>query len=103
TADLISQQMKEFGGYISLDDLDNYQSVWRTPVKVKYRNYELIMMGPPSSGGIAIAQILNSIEPYSLNDWGWNSAKTVHLLTEAQKRAYADRAKYLGDPDYAIL
>lgn len=100
TADLIHQQMEKMNGYISLEDLESYKSVWRTPLKSKYKGYDLIMMPPPSSGGIAMAQILKMIEPYPLTDYGWNSFETVHLLTEAERRAYADRSRYLGDPDY---
>jgi gamma-glutamyltranspeptidase / glutathione hydrolase len=100
TADDIVAEMKRGNGIISHDDLKSYQPVWRTPVTGHYRGYKIISMGPPSSGGVALLQLLKSIEPFSMNDLGHNTAATIHLFTEAQRRVYADRAKYLGDPDF---
>lgn len=100
TADLIVAEMQRGNGMISHEDLKNYESVWRAPVTGTYRGHKIISMAPPSSGGVALLQLLQSVEAYPVGSWGWNTAKTVHLLTEAERRVYADRAKYLGDPDY---
>jgi len=99
-AKLIIKEIQAGGGQISLDDLKNYQSKWREPIKSTYHDYTIIGMPPPSSGGILIAQMLNMIEPYNLKAMGWGSAELVHLMVEAQRRAYADRAIHLGDPDF---
>lgn len=100
TAQLIVEEMERGKGIISLEDLKNYEAVWRTPVAGNYKGHKVISMSPPSSGGIALLQLLQSVEPYPINEWGWNSTNTVHLMAEAERRVYADRAKYLGDPDY---
>ena len=96
----IAISMKENGGLISQYDLENYKAVWREPLKSKYRNLELITMGPPSSGGVHIIQMLNILENYDLQSLGHNSSKYINLLAETMKYAYADRSKYLGDPDF---
>ena len=85
---------------MSLDDLKRYESVWRDPVRTSYRGYDIWSMGPPSSGGILIAQILNMLEPFNLGAMGWGSARLTHLVVEAERRAYADRSVHLGDPDF---
>lgn len=103
TADLIVREMRQQGGLISYNDLQNYESVWRDPVRATFRGYELYIMPPPSSGSIAIHQMLDMLKPYSLKDQGFNSAKYVHLVTETMRRAFADRAYFLGDPDYAEI
>jgi len=100
TADLIVAEMKQGGGDISAQDLQDYASIWRDPIKGDYRGYEIYGMGPPSSGGVLIQQILNMLEPYDLSALGWGNSETVHLMIEAERRAYADRAEHLGDPDY---
>jgi gamma-glutamyltranspeptidase/glutathione hydrolase len=100
TAKNIAAEMKRGNGLISIEDLKNYRPVWREPVVGSYKEYKIISMGPPSSGGIALLQLLNSVEPYPLKQWGHNSAETVHLMTEAERRVYADRAAWLGDPDF---
>ena len=100
TADSIVAEMKRGGGLITHDDLKDYQAIWRTPVTGTYKDYKIISMPPPSSGGVALLQLLKSVEPYPINDWGHNTAKTIHLMTEAERRAYADRSVYLGDPDF---
>ncbi len=100
TADLIVAEMERGNGIITLEDLKNYEAIWRTPVAGSYKGHKIISMAPPSSGGIALMQLLASVEPYPINEWGWNSAKTIHLIAEAERRVYADRAKFLGDPDY---
>jgi gamma-glutamyltranspeptidase / glutathione hydrolase len=92
--------MKRGNGIMTLDDLKSYQPVWREPVTGQYKNYKIISMAPPSSGGIAIIQLLKCIEPYPVAEWGHNSVKSTHLFTEAERRVYADRAAYLGDPDF---
>jgi gamma-glutamyltranspeptidase/glutathione hydrolase len=96
----IVAEMKAGQGLITQTDLNNYHSVWRKPVVGKYKQFKVITMPPPSSGGIALLQLLHSVEPYSLSRWGHNQDSTVQLLTEAERRVYADRSKYLGDPDF---
>ena len=103
TAEMIVREMKRNGGLIELSDLSSYKSVWRAPIKFTYKDYELISMAPPSSGGIALQQLLGMIEPYQIGNYGWNSAESVHLLVEAMKRTYADRSKYIGDPDFVTV
>lgn len=99
-ADSIVAEMQRGNGIISLADLKNYKAVWRKPLKGEYRGYEVITVPPPSSGGIALLQLLNSVEPYPLSKWGFNSDSTVQLMVEAERRVYADRATHLGDPDF---
>ncbi len=99
-AEAILAQIKGDGGWITQEDMDNYHSVWREPVKSSYKSYTIISMPPPSSGGVALIQLLHMVEPYPMRQWGWNTIKSVHLMVEAEKRVYADRAKYLGDPDF---
>lgn len=100
TADDLVSEMKRGKGIITHDDLKNYKSRWLEPITANYKDYKIISMPPPSSGGIAVIQMLKSIEPYPIKEWGHNSAKTVHLLTEVERRAFADRSVYLGDPDF---
>nr|WP_202621908.1 gamma-glutamyltransferase [Pontibacter russatus] len=100
TADMIVQEMRRGNGIISHQDLQDYTSVWRTPVTGNYKNYRIISMGPPSSGGVALLQLLQMVEPYDLSQYGWQSAETIQLMTEAERRVYADRATYMGDPDF---
>lgn len=100
TADLIVEDMKNHGGIITHDDLKNYQAVWRTPIKIPYKEYTIWSMAPPSSGGICLAELLNMVEPYPLSTWGYGDPKSIHVITEAARRAYADRAEHLGDTDF---
>ncbi len=100
TAELIVSEMTRGKGIITKEDLFSYKAIWRTPLTGIYKDYKIIAMPPPSSGGVALLQLLNSVESFPLNDWGWNTMQTVHLMTEAERRAYADRAYYLGDPDF---
>ena len=100
TAKLIVEEMARGNGIITQEDLDNYQAKWRPAIEGTYRGHKIITMPPPSSGGIALIQMLESVEPYALNKIGHNSADYVHLLVEAERRAYADRAQYLGDMDF---
>ncbi len=100
TARFIVKEMKGQNGLISKKDLKKYQAVWRTPIKSKYKNYQIIGMPPPSSGGVALAQLLQMVAPYSLNKWGPSSDSTIQVMVEAERRVYADRSKWLGDPDF---
>ncbi|HNP36894.1 MAG TPA: gamma-glutamyltransferase [Woeseiaceae bacterium] len=100
TAKLIADFMHENGGLITLEDLAKYEAVERDPIRGTYRGYEIVSMPPPSSGGIALVEMLNILEGYDLAAAGHNSALYLHLLTESMRRAYADRARYLGDPDF---
>jgi len=100
TADLIVAEMKKGNGLISHDDLDNYEAVWREPVIGTYGAYRIISMPPPSSGGIALMQLLGIMEEMLPEEPVFQSPEEVHLITEAERRVYADRSYYLGDPDY---
>jgi gamma-glutamyltranspeptidase/glutathione hydrolase len=99
-ADELVAEMKSANGLISKTDLQNYHSVWRKAIKGNYKGYKIITMPPPSSGGIALLQLLQSVEKYPLHRWGYNQDSTVQLMVEAERRVYADRSKYLGDPDF---
>ena len=99
-ADQIVQEMSKHGGLITKEDLANYKVVEREPVTGDYRGYQVVSMPPPSSGGIHIIQMLNVLEHFPLNESGPNSAKTIRLVAETMKRAYADRSEYLGDTDF---
>ena len=96
----IVAEAKAHGGLITATDLKNYKVVERAPVRGNYRGYEIVSMPPPSSGGVHVVQILNILSNFPLHDWGHNSAKSIHVMAEAEKRAYADRSEYLGDPDF---
>jgi len=100
TAEKIVAEMQRGGGLITASDLEKYRAIWRAPVIGHFRGYTVVSMGPPSSGGILLVQLLTILENYPLEDWGWNSARTVHLMTEAERRVYADRSRYLGDEDF---
>ena len=100
TADLIVNEMKANNGLISHDDLKEYNSVYREPIVGNYRGYTIISMGPPSSGGPLIIQMLNMLENFEIESMKRNSTEFVHMLTEIQRLAYADRAIHLGDPDF---
>lgn len=100
TARLIADFMRKNGGIITLEDLEEYQAFEREPIRGTYRGYEIVSMPPPSSGGTVLVQMLNILEGFDLKEIGHNSAPYLHLLTEAMRRAYADRANFLGDPDF---
>lgn len=100
TADLIVKEMNRGNGIISKKDLADYHSVWRTPVSGLYKGYKIISMPPPSSGGIALISLFQSVEDYPLNKWGFQSEKSIQTIVEAERRVYADRAEHLGDPDF---
>jgi gamma-glutamyltranspeptidase/glutathione hydrolase len=96
----LTAEMKSGNGMITEADLKNYHSMWRKPIIGKYKDYKIITMPPPSSGGIALLQLLNAVEKYPLHRWGYNQDSTVQVVVEAERRVYADRSKYLGDPDF---
>ena len=100
TASLIAADMRENGGLITEQDLINYRSVWRDPIKGTYRGKTIVTMPPPSSGGIHLIQMLNILENFDLGSYEHNSYQYVSLLSETMKYAYADRSEYLGDPDF---
>ncbi|MDH4066073.1 MAG: gamma-glutamyltransferase [Acidobacteriota bacterium] len=100
TAALIEKEMKANNGLITRDDLKSYQPKKRDVIRGTYRGYEIIGMPPPSSGGIAVTGMLNILEGYDLKANGYESAKNLHLITESMRRAFADRAQFLGDPDF---
>ena len=100
TADLIVEEMKKGKGIITKEDLKNYKAIYRTPVEFNYRGYRIISFAPPSSGGILLGQMLKMIEPYPMSAYGFQSTKSVQLMIEAERRAYADRAEHMGDPDF---
>lgn len=99
-ADLLVAEMQRIDGMISHDDLAAYNVEWREPIKGSYRGYDIWSMPPPSSGGALVVQMLNMLEPFNIGELGWGSAETIHLMIEAQRRAYADRAEHMGDPDF---
>jgi gamma-glutamyltranspeptidase/glutathione hydrolase len=90
-------------GIISKKDLDNYHAKWRETVSESYKDYKVITMAPPSSGGIALVQLMRLTEPFPLKKWGWHSDSTIQVMVEAERRVYADRAKFLGDPDFVKI
>ncbi|RYU91781.1 gamma-glutamyltransferase [Emticicia agri] len=99
-ADLLVKEMERGKGIISLEDLKNYHSVWREAIVDDYKDFKIITMPPTSSGGVALMQLMKFVEPYPIKRWGWNSDSTVQVMIEAERRVYADRAKWLGDPDF---
>jgi gamma-glutamyltranspeptidase/glutathione hydrolase len=100
TARLLAEDMRQHGGLITEADLASYEAKERVPVRGNYRGYEIISMPPPSSGGVALVEMLNILEGYPLRAAGHDSPRYVHLVTETMRRAFADRAKFLGDPDF---
>ncbi|NGM74318.1 gamma-glutamyltransferase [Sphingobacterium sp. SGL-16] len=100
TADYIVAEMKRGNGIITHKDLEDYQAIWRQPIVGEYKGHKIISMPPPSSGGIALLALLQSVEKYPLAKWGFQSDSTVRAMVEAERRVYADRATHLGDPDF---
>jgi len=100
TAKLLLAEMNKGGGIITQKDLDNYHAVWRDAIVENYKGLKVITMPPPSSGGIALMQLLKYVENYPLKKWGWHSDSTTQVMIEAERRVFADRAKWLGDPDF---
>lgn len=99
-AETIASDMAAHGGLITLDDLKNYTVTWRPVVEGDYRGYTIQSMPPSSSGGVHLIQMLNILEGYPISEYGHNTAQSIHLMTEAMRSAYADRAKFLGDTDF---
>ena len=99
-AQLIVEEMKRGNGLITKEDLMNYESRYRDPVLGTYKGHDIISMGPPSSGGALLINMLNMLENYPMDTLGFNSSNYIHLMTEVQRRAYADRAEHMGDPDF---
>ncbi len=100
TAELFAKYMKKQGGLITEEDLEKYEAVEQAPIKGNYKGYDIYAMAPPSSGGVALTEMLNMLEGFELKNMGHNSAMYLHVLTEAMRRAYADRAQFLGDPKF---
>jgi gamma-glutamyltranspeptidase/glutathione hydrolase len=103
TAQKLVAFISKKGGLFTLDDLAKYQAKWRTPITFNYKDLKITSMSPPSSGGICLNQIMKMIEPYDLAEMGHNSLKAIQVITEAERRAYADRNYFLGDPDFVKL
>jgi gamma-glutamyltranspeptidase / glutathione hydrolase len=99
-ADQIVKEMQQGGGLITAKDLMNYSAKWREPLVGSYRGHKVISMPPPSSGGVAVLQLLQGAEAFDIAKMGHNSGETLHIITELERRVYADRATHLGDPDY---
>ena len=99
-ADQIVEEMQKNNGLIDHDDLESYRSVWREPIVFPYKKYNVITMGPPSSGGIVLAQLMKMTSIFDVAEMGFHSHSSVHLMSEIERRAFADRSKYLGDPDF---
>lgn len=99
----LAKFIQQKGGILSVKDLKKYKTIWRKPIIFSYKELNIISMAPPSSGGITLAQIMKMIEPFPLNSYGHNSAKYIQLISEAERRAYADRNYYLGDPDFVKI
>lgn len=100
TAQILVSDMKKRGGILTEEDLASYEAIWRDPIVFGYKDLNIISMAPPSSGGITLAQIMKMIEPYDVGKYVYHSPEHVQLLVEAERRAYADRSFYLGDPDF---
>ena len=103
TAKILVKFLQDNGSIITEEDLAKYEVKWRTPITFNYDDLKIISMAPPSSGGICLAQIMEMIEPYDLDTYGHNSEKYIQVVTEAERRAYADRSYYLGDPDFVSI
>ncbi|MCH9661662.1 MAG: gamma-glutamyltransferase, partial [Bacteroidetes bacterium] len=103
TAQKLVDFMQSNGGIITMEDLNAYEAELRDPVVFDYKDLKIISMSPPSSGGVCLAQIMKSIEPYPLSEYGHNSLESIQVITEAERRAYADRSFYLGDPDFVRI
>ncbi|MBP2282262.1 gamma-glutamyltranspeptidase/glutathione hydrolase [Flavobacterium sp. CG_23.5] len=103
TAQKLVAFLNKKGGNVTLEDLKKYQAKWRAPITFQYKGLKITSMSPPSSGGICLNQIMKMIEPYNLAQMGHNSQKTIQVISEAERRAYADRNYFLGDPDFVKL
>ncbi|GAA3746796.1 gamma-glutamyltransferase [Flavobacterium ginsengisoli] len=103
TAKILVNYLKEKGGIITMADLAKYEAIWRKPLQFTYKDLKITSMAPPSSGGICLAQILKMLEPYDLAKMGHNSPAAIQVIVEAERRAYADRSYFLGDPDFVKI
>jgi len=103
TAKLIVAEMKKKGGLITFEDLKNYEAQWRPVIQFDYRGYQITSMNPPSSGGIALAQMMKMTEAFPIAEYGFLDSKSIQVMVEAERRAYADRSEYLGDPDFVNI
>ncbi|WP_339894151.1 gamma-glutamyltransferase [uncultured Algibacter sp.] len=103
TAKILAKFIQDNGGILTEEDLAKYEAKWRTPITFTYDDLKIISMAPPASGGICLAQIMKMLEPFHLDEYGHNSLKTIQAITEAERRAYADRSFYLGDPDFVKI
>jgi gamma-glutamyltranspeptidase / glutathione hydrolase len=103
TAKILVRYLQQKGAIITLEDLAKYEAKWRTPITFNYKDLKIISMPPPSSGGICLAEILKMIEPYDIAKMGHNSTQAIQVIVEAERRAYADRSIYLGDPDFVKI
>ncbi|MFT5251533.1 MAG: gamma-glutamyltranspeptidase/glutathione hydrolase [Flavobacteriales bacterium] len=103
TAQKLVTFLKSKGGNMTMKDLNTYQAKWRAPITFNYKNLKITSMSPPSSGGICLNQIMKMIEPFNLAEMGHNSLKAIQVITEAERRAFADRNAFLGDPDFVKL
>lgn len=100
TAEVLVKYIKSKGGILTIEDLSNYDAIWREPISFKYKDLEITSMAPPSSGGVTLGQIFKMIEPYDVQKLGYHSVAAIQVITEAERRAYADRNFFLGDPDF---
>ena len=103
TADVLVDFIQKNGGIITKEDLEKYEAKWRKPLTFNYDDLKIISLNPPSSGGVCLAQIMKMIEPYPLETYGHNSVKSIQVITEAERRSYADRSYFLGDPDFVTI
>ncbi|WP_316633715.1 gamma-glutamyltransferase [uncultured Flavobacterium sp.] len=103
TAKILVDYLQKKGGIITLKDLASYEAKWRKPLQFNYKDLKITSMSPPSSGGICLAQIMKMIAPYDLSKMGHNSEKSIQVIVEAERRAYADRSQFLGDPDFVKI
>lgn len=103
TAHKLIAFLTQKGGNMTVKDLNAYEAKWRAPITFKYKELKITSMSPPSSGGICLNQIMKMIEPFDLSEMGHNSVKAIQVITEAERRAYADRNSFLGDPDFVKL
>lgn len=103
TAKILVNYLKQKGGIITMNDLAKYEAKWRKPLQFTYKGLKITSMSPPSSGGICLAQILKMLEPYDLAKMGHNSPDAIQVIVEAERRAYADRSYFLGDPDFVKI
>ena len=102
-AESMVKKINKTGGNVSLEDFRSYEPKWRSPIVFYYKDLKVISMGPPSSGGICLAQMMKMVEPYNIGDLKYKSHKALHLMIEAERRSYADRSFFLGDPDFVSI